>query len=129
MELIDDNLKAEVNREEVENLVRVAALCINASPSLRPTMSEVVGMLEGEISVPDVIPEPVNYTQDIRFKAMRDFRKHSRNGNYTQSQSQTRNSLWSSSAYSQELFEIVPESSVPYGCESSDINQVRKEIP
>ncbi|PKI69055.1 hypothetical protein CRG98_010524 [Punica granatum] len=53
MEIIDENLTLGVNPEEVEKVIEVAVLCTNASPSLRPTMSEVVRMLEGEISIPD----------------------------------------------------------------------------
>ncbi|OWM72999.1 hypothetical protein CDL15_Pgr001113 [Punica granatum] len=61
MELIDENLHFEVNQEEVEHVVKVAVLCTSASASLRPKMSEVVKMLEGELSIPDVIPVPANY--------------------------------------------------------------------
>ncbi|XP_031392962.1 probable LRR receptor-like serine/threonine-protein kinase RFK1 isoform X1 [Punica granatum] len=112
MEIIDENLTLGVNPEEVEKVIEVAVLCTNASPSLRPTMSEVVRMLEGEISIPDVIPEPANYREDLRFKAMRDLQKHQRNQNYSRNQSHMQNSLTSgsSSAYSQEFLEISPES-------------------
>ncbi|KAK4787702.1 hypothetical protein SAY86_011535 [Trapa natans] len=112
MELIDDSLKVEVNLDEVENVVKVAVLCTNASPSVRPTMSEVVNMLEGELPIPDVIPEPVKYNQDIRFKAMVDIRQHGRNESCSGSHCQTPNSLTceSSSNYSQGLFQITPGS-------------------
>ncbi|OWM72996.1 hypothetical protein CDL15_Pgr001110 [Punica granatum] len=112
MEIVDEYLTLGVNQEEVEKVVKVAVLCTNASPSLRPTMSEVVRMLEGEISIPDVIPEPANYREDLRFKAMRDLRKHRSNQNYSRSQSHTQNSLTfgSSTAYSQEFCEISRES-------------------
>ncbi|KAL9455847.1 hypothetical protein AB3S75_005136 [Citrus x aurantiifolia] len=49
-------------------MIKVALLCTNASPSLRPTMSEVVSMLEGSSNIPDVIPEAETY---LKFKAMR----------------------------------------------------------
>ncbi|KAK8514116.1 hypothetical protein V6N12_008833 [Hibiscus sabdariffa] len=70
--LLDERLRSEVKNEEVELMVKVALLCTNASASLRPTMSEVVNMLEGRTNVPDLIPEPSSYTEDLRFKAMRD---------------------------------------------------------
>ena len=38
-------------------------------------MSEVVSMLEGQMTVPDTIPEPSSYSDDLRFKAMRDLRR------------------------------------------------------
>lgn len=107
-ELVDENLKAQVNLEEVDNLVKVAVLCTNVSPLLRPTMSEVVKMLEGEISVPEVIP--TNYTEDLRFKAVRDLLRRGRNRNYSGSQSRIHNSLGSLSAFSEEFIEIIPES-------------------
>ncbi|KAL5053717.1 hypothetical protein RYX36_034399 [Vicia faba] len=72
MQLVDERLGSEVNPTETKNTVKVALLCTNPSPSLRPTMSEVVNMLEGRISIPDIIPEGNTYTQDLRFKAMRD---------------------------------------------------------
>ncbi|KAK3004604.1 hypothetical protein RJ639_018461 [Escallonia herrerae] len=88
-ELIDERMGSEVNKEEAERMVRVALWCTKASPSLRPLMSEVVSMLEGEIPVPDVIPEPSNYTDDLRFKAIRDF--HREKQSQTSSGGQTQN--------------------------------------
>ncbi|KAK8592443.1 hypothetical protein V6N13_063021 [Hibiscus sabdariffa] len=64
--LLDERLRSEVKNEEVELMVKVALLCTNASASLRPTMSEVVNMLEGRTNVPDLIPEPSSYTEDLR---------------------------------------------------------------
>jgi len=37
-----ETLGSEVHIEEAETMVKVALLCTNASPTLRPTMSEVV---------------------------------------------------------------------------------------
>lgn len=72
-ELIDPRLGSEVNKDEAERMVKVALMCTNASPSLRPIMSEVVAMLEERLAIPDTIPEANNYSNDLRFKAMRDF--------------------------------------------------------
>ncbi|CAL5409023.1 unnamed protein product [Camellia sinensis] len=87
-DLIDSKLGTEFNNVEVERMVKVALLCTNASPSLRPTMSEVVSMLEGQMSIPEVIPEPNSYTEDLRFKAMRDFHREKQNHSFSGSQSQ-----------------------------------------
>ncbi|KAK2384387.1 putative leucine-rich repeat receptor serine/threonine-protein kinase [Trifolium repens] len=76
MSLVDERLGSEINTTETKNLVKVALLCINSSPSLRPTMSEVVNMLEGRISVPDVIPEGNTLSEDLRFKSMRDIHQN-----------------------------------------------------
>ncbi|CAL5411483.1 unnamed protein product [Camellia sinensis] len=87
-DLIDSKLGTEFNNVEVERMVKVALLCTNASPSLRPTMSEVVSMLEGQMNIPEVIPEPNSYTEDLRFKAMRDFHREKQNHSFSGSQSQ-----------------------------------------
>ncbi|XP_058194283.1 probable LRR receptor-like serine/threonine-protein kinase RFK1 [Rhododendron vialii] len=89
-DLVDPKLGSEVNKEEVERMVKVALLCTNASPSLRPAMSEVVSMLEGRMTIPSIIPEPNSYTEDLRFKAMRDF--HEETQKHSSSRSQTQNS-------------------------------------
>ncbi|TKY71896.1 LRR receptor serine/threonine-protein kinase RFK1 [Spatholobus suberectus] len=87
--LIDERLGPDLNKTEVEKVVKVALLCTNASPSLRPTMSEVVNMLEGHTDIPDAIPEPSTYNDDLRFKALRDLHQHrskqSLSGNQSQS--------------------------------------------
>lgn len=75
MELVDQNLGSEFNKVEAERMIKVALLCTNASPSLRPTMSEVVNMLEGTINIPNVIPEASDYSQDLRFIAIREHHK------------------------------------------------------
>ncbi|KAK4786694.1 hypothetical protein SAY86_010527 [Trapa natans] len=107
LELMDKNLKDEVDPEEIDLFVKIAILCTNVSPSVRPTMSEVVKMLEGEIPIPEVIP--TNYTEDLRFTAVRDLLRPGRNQDYTGSQTRMLNSLGSSFAYSQQFIEILPE--------------------
>ncbi|KAJ7968790.1 putative Kinase [Quillaja saponaria] len=114
MELIDERLTSEVNNAEAERMVKVACLCTNASPSLRPTMSEVVNMLEGRISIPDVIPEPGSYTEDLRFKAMRDLHRYRKDHSSTTSQMQKTTTVhtFSSSSTSggDDFYEINPAS-------------------
>uniref|UniRef100_A0A2N9I9A7 non-specific serine/threonine protein kinase n=1 Tax=Fagus sylvatica TaxID=28930 RepID=A0A2N9I9A7_FAGSY len=113
MKLIDESLGSEVNVKEAEIMVKVALLCTNASASLRPTMSEVVSMLEGRTTVPDMIPEPSTYSDDLRFKAMRDLRRQ--RDSHSLSRSQTQNSttvhtFCSSTTSGHDIFEINPES-------------------
>jgi hypothetical protein len=69
IEIVDQKLGSEFNKVEAERLIKVALLCANASPSLRPIMSEVVSMIEVTRIIPDVIPEP--NSEDLRFKAIR----------------------------------------------------------
>ncbi|XP_073280894.1 probable LRR receptor-like serine/threonine-protein kinase RFK1 [Primulina huaijiensis] len=72
-ELVDSSLDSEANKEEMERVVKIALLCTNSTPSIRPTMSEVVQMLEGKMAIPDLLPEGSTYTNDVRFKAIKDF--------------------------------------------------------
>lgn len=46
--IVDRNLNNDYDSQEVEMMIQVALLCTQASPEDRPTMSEVVRMLEGE---------------------------------------------------------------------------------
>ena len=59
-------------------VVKIALLCTNATPSVRPTMSEVVLMLEHKMDIPVVTPEGSTYTNAVRFKAMKDFHQERR---------------------------------------------------
>lgn len=65
MELIDSTLKA-FDENEVSRVIKVALLCTQGSPTLRPTMSRVVGMLVGDIEVSSVTSKP-NYLTDWDF--------------------------------------------------------------
>ncbi|KAI3710106.1 hypothetical protein L2E82_39880 [Cichorium intybus] len=80
-ELFDEKLESKINKEEAETVVKVALLCTNGSPSVRPTMTEVVSMLDGKTCVPEIIPEASGYSEDLRFKAMRDFRREMKGQN------------------------------------------------
>ena len=110
-ELVDPKLGGEVNQEEAERMIKVALLCTSASPSLRPTMSEAVSMLEGRTSLPDVIPEMSSYTDDLRFKATRDFYQEKQNaGTQTQSSTTFRTEIDSSDASVDDLYQNTLDS-------------------
>lgn len=113
MELVYEKLGSNLDEKAAEIVVKVALLCTNASASLRPTMSEVVSMLEGQMTVPDVIPEPSSYTNDLRFKAMRDLHRERQNQSLSGSQnndSTTLNTFGSSFMSGKDFHEIKPES-------------------
>ncbi|XP_076892032.1 putative LRR receptor-like serine/threonine-protein kinase At1g29720 isoform X2 [Bidens hawaiensis] len=106
-ELFDEQLES-INKEEAETVVKVALLCTNGSSSMRPTMSEVVNMLEGKTCVPEIVPEGTGNSEDLRFKAMRDFRRETK-GEGSQLVGQTQNSNTNrtgSSISSDDAFEI-----------------------
>ena len=46
--IVDGNLNHNYDSEELEMIIQIALLCTQASPEDRPSMSEVVSMLEGE---------------------------------------------------------------------------------
>ena len=48
LELVDPELGSEYCEEEALIMLNVALLCTNASPTLRPSMSKVVSLLEGQ---------------------------------------------------------------------------------
>ncbi|KAK6932734.1 Serine-threonine/tyrosine-protein kinase, catalytic domain [Dillenia turbinata] len=77
--LVDPNLGAEFNKEEAERMIKVALLCTNASPSLRPTMSEVLSMLEGQTAIEEVVSDPRIYGDDLKFKAVGDYYQQMQN--------------------------------------------------
>jgi hypothetical protein len=68
MALVDPKLRSEFNKEEAEKMIKVALLCANASPSLRPSMPAVVSMLEGQTSIQEVISDPTIYGDGSQFK-------------------------------------------------------------
>ncbi|KAM3222363.1 putative LRR receptor-like serine/threonine-protein kinase [Capsicum annuum] len=71
LELVDPDLGSDYSSEEAIVLLNVALLCTNASPTLRPTMSQVVSMLQGQILVQDVLSEPGMSTSGSGFRSMR----------------------------------------------------------
>ncbi|KAM5587866.1 hypothetical protein ABKV19_006355 [Rosa sericea] len=87
-ELVDERLGNEVNNKEAELMIKIGMLCTNASPTLRPTMSEVVSMLEGRTAVPNMTLEASSYTKDLRFNAMRDLHRQRKRQSLSESQPQ-----------------------------------------
>lgn len=47
-DLVDKDLRHNYDRIELEEMIKVALLCTQYLPGLRPKMSEVVRMLEGD---------------------------------------------------------------------------------
>ncbi|XP_042945720.1 probable LRR receptor-like serine/threonine-protein kinase At1g07650 isoform X4 [Carya illinoinensis] len=72
VELVDPKLGSEFKMEEAIRMIKVALLCTNPSPALRPTMSAVVSMLEGQTTIDDVIMDPSLYGDKFKFNALRE---------------------------------------------------------
>ncbi|KAH8479840.1 hypothetical protein H0E87_030155 [Populus deltoides] len=68
LELADSRLERRVPNEEVEKLVKVALCCLHEDPMLRPTMVNVVSMLEGVIPLAEPRQESLNF---LRFYGRR----------------------------------------------------------
>ncbi|CAF1709778.1 unnamed protein product [Brassica napus] len=70
MEIVDPKLEGEFNSLEAERMIKVALVCTNATPSLRPLMSEAVKMLEGEMEIPQIMSGPAVYGHDLNFSKL-----------------------------------------------------------
>lgn len=71
MELVDPDLGTDYSAEEAMVMLNVALLCTNASPTLRPMMSQVVSMLEGETAVQDLLSDPGFPAVNAKYRAIR----------------------------------------------------------
>ncbi|CAN6875410.1 unnamed protein product [Brassica oleracea var. botrytis] len=67
-EILDPKLEGVFDVMEAERMIKVSLLCSNKSPTLRPTMSEVVKMLQGETEIEQIISDPGVYGDELRFK-------------------------------------------------------------
>ncbi|KAF5190783.1 Nodulation receptor kinase [Thalictrum thalictroides] len=72
LELVDPRLKSNYVEEEVLRMINVALSCTNTSPILRPSMSSVVSMLEGQTAAQKFVPDLNISIDDIKFKADKD---------------------------------------------------------
>ncbi|XP_021813168.1 probable leucine-rich repeat receptor-like serine/threonine-protein kinase At3g14840, partial [Prunus avium] len=117
LELVDPRLGSDVSEEEAIRMIKVALLCINAAPALRPTMSAVVSVLEGRTAVHELVTDPSTYSDGLRLTALTNQFDH----NSSQNQSQTQSLILSSSdaswigssatTTSSDLYKINPSTS------------------
>lgn len=71
LELVDPALGSEYSSQEAMILLNVGLLCTNAAPTLRPTMSQVVSMLEGRTNVQELLSDPGFSTINPKLKTIR----------------------------------------------------------
>ncbi|XP_075486618.1 putative LRR receptor-like serine/threonine-protein kinase At1g07650 isoform X1 [Primulina tabacum] len=71
LELVDPELGSAYSSEEAMVMLNVALLCTNAAPTLRPTMTQAVSMLEGQTAVQDLLSDPSFSTANSKLKAIR----------------------------------------------------------
>ncbi|CAN8311550.1 unnamed protein product [Cochlearia groenlandica] len=71
LELVDPKLANDCSEEEAMLMMNVALMCTNASPTLRPTMSQVVSLLEGKTEMQELLSDPSFSTVNPKLKALR----------------------------------------------------------
>ncbi|XP_075661405.1 putative LRR receptor-like serine/threonine-protein kinase At1g53430 isoform X2 [Castanea sativa] len=69
LELVDPRLGSSYSPEEAMRMLSLGLLCTNPSPTLRPSMSSVVSMIEGKCAVQAPIIKRSETYLDPRFKA------------------------------------------------------------
>ncbi|KAI4333512.1 hypothetical protein L6164_018306 [Bauhinia variegata] len=96
LELVDPSLGSKYSKEEAMRMLNLALLCTSPSPSLRPSMSSVVSMLEGKTPIQELILKRQETSQTARFKALEIMSRDSQ--------------TFVSSSFSQESLERKPQS-------------------
>nr|XP_012567454.1 probable leucine-rich repeat receptor-like serine/threonine-protein kinase At3g14840 [Cicer arietinum] len=89
MELVDRRLGEDFKKEEATMLINVALLCASFSPSLRPSMSSVVSMLEGRTHVQEVVSESTEVLDDKKYKVMQQYYQQRGENSISEVQSQS----------------------------------------
>lgn len=99
MELVDPKLGTDYDKEAALRMIKVALLCTNPSPAVRPVMSQVLSMLEGKMLVQELTLAPDAYNNDWFYQGSKNFHDST-----SQSETQTQST------------------SLSYGCSSSHLS-------
>ncbi|KAF8107802.1 hypothetical protein N665_0116s0009 [Sinapis alba] len=105
MEIVDPTLEGDFNIKEAVRMIKVAFVCTNSSPSLRPAMSEAVQMLEGEMEITQVMSDPSLYDHNLSISKLRGTGSSSTSGLTDQT-----TTTMKSSVSSCDLYPLYPES-------------------
>jgi hypothetical protein len=54
--LVDQKLHNTIVESEMRRVINVALLCVQVETTKRPTMSQVLSMLQGEMDLPNILP-------------------------------------------------------------------------
>lgn len=71
LELVDQSLQSSWDKEQALLCINIALLCLLKSPTRRPSMKHVVGMLSGELEPPQL---PVEYSSSSSSKSQSRFK-------------------------------------------------------
>ena len=112
MELVDQRLGSDFNEEEVMVMIKVALLCTNVTPKLRPSMSSVLSMLEGKTVVPEFVSDPNEVKDEMKLEEMRQYyyQKEENKRNEAKSVSNDIDEQWSPTSTS-DLYPVHLDSS------------------
>ncbi|KAK2642591.1 hypothetical protein Ddye_024354 [Dipteronia dyeriana] len=131
MEIMDPMLEDKFDKEEAEKMIRVALLCSNADPALRPTMSEVVSMLESQTIVQEVASDPGIYGDDLQIKQLKgnyqQLHDHSSSGSSVPNFSSERTGNGSSTTSAHDLYTVNSESIYLINKSGQDLYSVNSE--
>jgi len=118
LELVDPDLGSSYSEEEALRLLNLALLCTNPSPTLRPTMSSVVSMIDGKLPVQAPIIKRSGMNENLRFKALevlcQDSQSHISISSQSTSQFQSSISMdgpWMDSSISMQSKDYAPATS------------------
>lgn len=103
MEIVDPNLiNSSFNKEDAVRMIKVALLCTNPSPGLRPLMSTVMNMLEGQTVVHEVIIDQSIFGDQMQFNTLRKKSEHNteKGCGETQSLLNSSDTIWNGSSSS-----------------------------
>ncbi|KAL7218644.1 hypothetical protein ACSBR2_011830 [Camellia fascicularis] len=104
MELVDPKLGLDFIEEEVIVMINVALLCTNVTPTVRPSMSSVVSMLEGRVVVEEFVSDSTAFSQKMTLKGMMADLQHSHETNMNDSLIEL--PLTASSTYVADLYPL-----------------------
>ncbi|CAN6444463.1 unnamed protein product [Victoria cruziana] len=101
LELVDPELGTNYSKEEALVMLNVALLCTNWSPSLRPTMSTALNMLEGRMAVEPLSPALASSSSGyLSNRVLTELSQNSRKPSRSQSWSYSRSTEMQSTATS-----------------------------
>ncbi|CAF2166104.1 probable LRR receptor-like serine/threonine-protein kinase At1g29720 isoform X4 [Brassica napus] len=110
MEVIDPILEGDFKSEEAVRMIKVALLCTNSTLSLRPTMSEAVQMLEGDLKITSVMPDHGLYGHNLSISKLMDIDTTTHGSSSTTTG--TTDLEMKSSVSSYDLYPLNPESTI-----------------
>ncbi|KEH38576.1 putative protein kinase RLK-Pelle-DLSV family [Medicago truncatula] len=116
MELVDRRLGSDFNKKEAMVMINVALLCTNVTSNLRPPMSSVVSMLEGNTVVPEFVSDSSEVMDEKKLEAMRKYYYQIEENKISKTQTQSQNLLtdgqWTASSSSaRDLYPVHLDSS------------------